>query len=135
MNPHESNEENSWPDTLNLLSDGLKGRLKNTSSEKPRRPTADRRNRTSRPIPAECPHLPADFATAIRLSGQTHKRTIETSHNRLPRQPQTLRLLRQVSLPKPQCGKTYVQTEAPFIAPAGETRLADLSDGLPVISK
>ena len=35
MNPHESNEENSWSDTLNLLSDGLKGRLKNTASEKP----------------------------------------------------------------------------------------------------
>ena len=43
--------KNSWPNTLNLLSDGLKGRLKNTASEKPRRPTADRRNRTSCPIP------------------------------------------------------------------------------------
>ena len=27
--------KNSWPYTLNLLSDGLKGRLKNTASEKP----------------------------------------------------------------------------------------------------
>ena len=109
--PIGENQLDGYPN----LSDGLKGRLKNTASEKPCRPTADRRNRTSRPIPAECPHLPADFATAIRLSGQTHKRTTEISHCRLPHQPQTLRPLPQVSLPKPQCGKTCVQTEAPFI--------------------
>ena len=71
--------KNSWPNTLNLLSDGLKGRLKNTASEKPCRPTADRRNRTSRPIPAECPHLSDRFRNSnppIRPNSETYNRNI-----------------------------------------------------------
>ena len=57
------------------LSDGLKGRLKNTASEKPCRPTADRRNRTSRRMP----HLSGRFRNSnppIRPNFRTYNRNI-----------------------------------------------------------
>ncbi|WP_314934588.1 hypothetical protein [Neisseria elongata] len=68
----------------------------------------------------------------IRPNSQTYNKNI-----RLPPSvpTQNTAALRQVSLPKRQWGKTCVQTEAPFITPACETCLANLSDGPSVISK
>ena len=108
--------KNSWPDTLNLLSDGLKGRLKNTASEKPCRQP---------PIGETEPPAPSRRMSAssgrFRNSNPPIRPNSRTYNRNIPLPPsvptQNTAALRQVSLPKRQCGKTCVQTEAPFIAP------------------
>ncbi|HFC6352457.1 TPA: hypothetical protein ACFNMH_001375 [Neisseria elongata] len=115
------------------LSDGLKGRLKNTASENHADQPPIGKTEPSHPIPAECPHLSGRFRNSnpptakLINAGQKHQTAAFRAN------PKHCGVAAGFPA-KAAMGQNLYSNRSTIHHP-GQTRLADLSGGLSVISK